>query len=73
MDFVSGLPKSPLGHTSIFAITDRRSKFVIALPTNANCTAFKAASMLHKHVTSIHGIPDTIVTDRDPKFLSNVW
>ena len=73
MDFIHGLPKSSSGHDTILTITDRRSKFVTAIATNAHCTATKAAYLCKKYVTSLHGIPDTIVTDRDSRFLNNVW
>lgn len=73
MDFIQGLPETEHGLDTILAITDRRSKWVVAIPTTSSCNAMKAATLLHKYVTSIHGIPDTIVTDRDSRFLSAVW
>ena len=73
MDFIQALPTTTHGLDTILAITDRRSKWVVAIPTNVNCTATKAATLLHKYITSIHGLPDTIVTDRDTRFLSAVW
>lgn len=61
------------GYNTIMAVTDRRSKWVHAIATNAHCTAHKAATLLHKYVTSVHGLPDDIITDRDTRFLSRIW
>lgn len=72
MDFVTGLPKSQ-GNSVILSIVDRFSKAAnfIALPKLL--LAFQTAQLLTQHVIHIHGIPNDIVSDRGPQFISQVW
>lgn len=72
MDFITHLPNS-FGHTAIWVICDRLTKYVhfIALPTK-----FTASDLAHRfsvEICRLHGIPKSIVSDRDPLFLSNFW
>lgn len=69
MDFITHLPLSN-GFTVIFAVVDRYSKGVHlgALPTGF--TVFKVASLFLDIVCKLHGFPKSIVSDRDPIFLS---
>jgi len=72
MDFITHLPSSN-GFTVIFVVVDRYSKGVNlgALPTSF--TAFKVANFFLNIVCKLHGFPRSIVSDRDPIFLSNFW
>lgn len=72
MDFITHLPPSN-GFTVIFVAVDRYSKGVHlgALPTSF--TAFKVANLFLQIVCKLHGFPKSIVSDRDPIFLSNFW
>ncbi|XP_058783052.1 uncharacterized protein LOC131657702 [Vicia villosa] len=72
MDFVIHLPNS-FGHTVIWVICDRLSKFVhfLALPTKF--TAKDLASRFAVEIFRLHGTPRSIVSDRDPLFLSTFW
>ncbi|PNX96526.1 transposon Tf2-1 polyprotein, partial [Trifolium pratense] len=72
MDFITHLPQS-FGHTVIWVICDRLTKFVhfIALPTKFTAPAL--ASRFSVEVCRLHGIPKSIVSDRDPVFLSSFW
>ncbi|KAJ0575909.1 putative nucleotidyltransferase, Ribonuclease H [Helianthus annuus] len=72
MDFITNLPPSR-GKTVIWVIVDRLSKFAhfIALP--AHYTAFSLATVFLKEVFKLHGLPKTIVSDRDPIFVSRFW
>ncbi|XP_058788145.1 uncharacterized protein LOC131662390 [Vicia villosa] len=72
MDFITHLPSS-FGHTVIWVICDRLSKFVhfIALPTHF--TSSSLATRFSSEVCRLHGIPISIVSDRDPLFLSAFW
>lgn len=72
MDFITHLPNS-FGHTVIWVICDRLTKFVhfIALPTKF--TAEDLATRFSVEICRLHGMPKTIVSDRDPLFLSTFW
>ncbi|XP_058766610.1 uncharacterized protein LOC131640216 [Vicia villosa] len=72
MDFITKLPNS-FGHTVIWVICDRLTKYVhfIALPTNF--TAQDIAARFSVEVCRLHGIPKSIVSDRDPLFVSTFW
>jgi hypothetical protein len=72
MDFITHLPNS-FGHTVIWVVCDRLTKFVhfIALPTHF--TAEDLAHCFSIEVCRLQGIPKTIISDCDPLFLSKFW
>ena len=72
IDFITGLPKSN-GFDAIMTVTDRLTKMVHILPCHKNATAIDIAKLFIKHVVRHHGIAQSIVSDRDPKFVSNFW
>lgn len=72
MDFIVGLPTYK-GHTCIFVVVDRFSKGLRLgmLPTQHN--ARTVASLFMDIVGRLHGMPRSIVSDRDPLFVSRFW
>lgn len=72
MDFVTHLPSSH-GFTTILVVVDRFSKGVHlgALPTHY--TAYKVANLFLEIVCKHHGFPRSIISDRDPIFISSFW
>ena len=72
MDFITGLPKSA-GFDSILTVTDRLTKMVHLIPTTKNATARDVAKLFLRHVIGHHGIPQSIVSDRDVKFTGHFW
>ncbi|MCH81104.1 hypothetical protein A2U01_0001883 [Trifolium medium] len=72
MDFVTGLPPSK-GFTVIMVVVDRFSKGIHlgSLPTGF--TAYKVVELFVSMVCRLHGLPKSIVSDRDPIFISRFW
>ncbi|GKD54969.1 putative reverse transcriptase domain-containing protein [Tanacetum coccineum] len=73
MDFVTKLPKSSQGYDTIWVIVDRLTKSAIFTPMRETDSMEKLARMYIKEVVTRHGIPVSIICDRDPRFSSNFW
>ena len=69
MDFIDGLPPSK-GKTSIFVVVDHLSKYAPFSALSHHYTAALVAKIFVRDVAKLHGMPRTIVSDRDPIFLS---
>ncbi|KAL4582832.1 hypothetical protein LXL04_007393 [Taraxacum kok-saghyz] len=72
MDFITHLPPSQ-GKTAIWVIVDRFTKFAHFIPLPPNYTAVSLATLFLHEIYRLHGIPRSIVFDRDPLFLSDFW
>lgn len=72
MDFVTDIPKSQ-GFEAIFVVVDRLTKFVHFMPLSHPFTAAKVVLVFMKGVFKLHGLPRTIVSDRDATFTTAFW
>ena len=70
MDFVSGLPRTRAGFDAIWVIVDRRMKSAHFLPIRMTYTLEELARLYIKEIVRLHGVPATIISDRDPRFTS---
>jgi len=78
MDFVTGLPQSSdpatgLKYDSVLVIVCRFTKYVELLPCQKKTTAQELAFLFLDRLIRHHGIPKTIISDRDKLFTSNYW
>jgi hypothetical protein len=72
MDFIVGLPKS-VNKSVIMVVVDRLSKYVHLCALQHPFTASKMAQIFMDNTFKLHGMPRSIVSDRDPIFTSNFW
>ncbi|GJX11744.1 putative reverse transcriptase domain-containing protein [Tanacetum coccineum] len=73
MDFVTKLPKTATGQDTIWVIVDRLTKSAHFLPMLEDDTLEKLTRQYLKEVVSKHGVPISIIYDRDGKFTSHFW
>ena len=73
MDFVVGLPRTKANHEAIWVIIDRLTKSAHFLPINERFSLDKLVHLYLKEIVMRHGVPVSIVSDRDPRFNSRFW
>ncbi|GJP50962.1 hypothetical protein CLOM_g10117 [Closterium sp. NIES-68] len=73
LDFITGLPPTSSGHDAILVVIDKFSKMGHFIPTHTTARTEETAQLFVRHIISQHGIPTTLISDRDPKFTSKFW
>ncbi|GKD01479.1 putative reverse transcriptase domain-containing protein [Tanacetum coccineum] len=73
MDFVTKLPKTSNGHDTIWVIVDRLTKSAHFIPTRETDSMETLTRLYIKEIVSRHGVPISIISDRDSHFTSRFW
>ncbi|RDX85803.1 hypothetical protein CR513_32951, partial [Mucuna pruriens] len=73
MDFISSLPKTQRNMDSIWVIVDKLTKFAHFIPINVRYSLDKLTSLYISEIVSLHGVPSSIVSARDPRITFRFW
>ncbi|MCO5559451.1 hypothetical protein L7F22_013051 [Adiantum nelumboides] len=73
MDFIFYLPRTQSGRDGIWTIIDRFSKQAHFVPVKKTVKPDHLARLFVAQIFRLHGMPETIVSDRDPRFTSLFW
>jgi len=66
MDFVTHLPRTVIGHDPIWVVVDQLTKSAHFLAVNLRMSMAKLAQLYIREIVRFHGLPSSIVSDRDP-------
>ncbi|GJV99206.1 putative reverse transcriptase domain-containing protein [Tanacetum coccineum] len=73
MDFITKLPRTPSRYDSIWVIVDRLTKYAHFIPMNEKFKMERPTRLYLKEIICRHGVPVSIILDRDPYFASRFW
>lgn len=73
LDFITDLPTTAAGFDSILTFVDRFTKQCHFIPTNKSVGVVDTANLFIREIYRLHGLPTSIVSDRDPRFTSHFW
>ena len=73
MDFVVRLLLIGRKHDSVWIVVNRLTKSAHFLPVRTDYSLDKLAELYIKEIVRLHGIPISIISDRDPRFTSRFW
>jgi len=70
-DFITKLPLAQ-GYDSILVVVDRLTKIVHFIPTMEKTSAKELARLFRDNVWKLHGLPESIISDRGPQFVAGL-
>ncbi|GJW12366.1 putative reverse transcriptase domain-containing protein [Tanacetum coccineum] len=73
MDFVTNLPRTSSKHDTIWVIVDRLTKSAYFLPMREDYKMERLAILYLNEIVARHGVPISIISDRDSRFTSRFW
>ena len=71
VDLIVKLPFSQ-GHDSILVVVDRYSKMIHLVPCSETLSSLGLAALYRDHIWKLHGLPNTVISDRGPQFASSL-
>ena len=73
MDFVTHLPWTPHGHDAVWVIVDQLTKSAHFLAVRMTFTLERFYLLYMREIVRLHGVPASIVSNRDPRFTAHFW
>ena len=73
MDFIAGLPLTQKKHDAVWVIVDRLTKSAHFLPVRIDYSLERLVELYIREIVRLHGVPTSIISDRDPRFTSRFW
>jgi hypothetical protein len=73
LDLITQLPRSKLGNDAIVVFVDKLTKMVHYVATTTTVTAPQLSQLFMREVCRLHGVPESILSDRDPRFTAHFW
>jgi hypothetical protein len=73
MDFVTELPLTQKKKDAIWVVVDRLTKSAHFIPVNVKDSMEKLTKTYTQEVIRLHGVPSSIMSNRDPRFTSRFW
>ena len=73
MDFVTQFPRTPQGHDGVWVIVDRITKSTHFLAMQMTFKFERFYRLYIREIIRLHGVPISIVSDRDPRFTIHFW
>ena len=73
MDFLVRLPRTQARYNAIWVIVDRLTKAAHFIPIKVKYSLEKLTELYLQEIVQLHGVPESIMSDRDPRFTSRFW
>ena len=73
LDFIGPLPMTIRGNNAVFTVVDKLSKTTYFIAFNMSSSAVDIATLFFDNVVRLHGLPTTIISDRDVRFTATFW
>ena len=73
MDFVTHFPRTPQGHVAMWVVVDQLTKSAHFLAVRMTFTLERFCRLYIREIVRLHGVPVSIVSDRDPRFTAHFW